>query len=186
MAEELQNIRFAAKINPADMNPDLIKRVKELADGNKDEFLLGTVIGRIRGVSYRSNPFSSEPSVAFTGAFEAIPADKSRPPIQAPMCFLPNSVHDFISTVIHDAEGLDLPVKAPERGKPENKRIDREVPIVVEIGVRHSKAPIGYEFVSSLITKKANAVDVLSDLRDMANGLEPKPGQKALAGPKKK
>lgn len=159
----MTSIRFASRVNAGDLDRALIETVKRLADGDKSEHVLGTILGKVRGVSFRNNPNDPEnASIGLLGVFEGAPANPELPVIQAPLCFLPKSVHDMLCAAI--TEGMELPSSSPARGKPQNRRIDKEVPIKVEVGVRKSSSPIGFEFFTNMLMQ-ADVVDVLADLR---------------------
>lgn len=186
-----RHIRFASRFNPADLDRGEIAKVKALPEGDKTEHMLGVVIGKVRGISFRNNPNDpTQASIGLLGVFEGVPYNAELPVIQAPMCFLPASVHTIITEAIQEANGLEAPEAMPARGKPVNHRIDQEIPIMFEIGVRHTATPIGFEFVTNQLRKSVESENVLADLRGelVTSGriTGPATPQKALPAPKGK
>lgn len=176
---------------------NLAATAAQIADGSGENVIVGYVIGKANGVSYRANPNGDEPSIGITGQFEAIPTEEGRAPMVAPMIFLPNAFTKILVQEMLTADDMKgAPKKAPAKGKPINLPASVEIPLALEIGIRKNKGEgAGYEFSVTTRTEQGQE-DAFADLRallpdDMAKRTAPAlpaPGAatKRLAAPKKK
>jgi len=133
--------------------------------GNTDVHVIGYIIGRVTGVSYRSNPNGDEPSMGLTGMFEATPTEAGRAVIRAPMVFTPTSFTKMVAAQITPPDA-----KAPKAAPPKGKSIElegiAELPLAIEIGIRKNNgAGVGYEFAVTMLTPDDKAKDALAEVR---------------------
>lgn len=150
-------MEYPARLQMSMLAP--VKKMAELiADGDKEVRIVGYVFGEARGVSYRNNPNSADGSAAeaLIGAFEGVPAYEDMeglPPcseragLRSGVLFLPPSAQASVVAAVRGNDPDSIPVEAPKRGQ----RIDKlgiSVPITVEIGIRKSNSPVGYEWVT--------------------------------------
>lgn len=169
------------------------KQVHKLEDGDKTVMLLGTVYGKVTGMSYKFNPNNPEdPSIALNGIFEAVPADTSRSIIRAPRFFPPNAVAKLVAQAIVGDKSPDG-ISGLQRGKSVDIAAEGGmIPLGVQIGVRKTGTAIGYEYVCEIAGDKLVKEDILADVRGQlqfdqrSRPALPPAGQKALAAPKGK
>lgn len=159
-------------VNTIQMNaidPERLRAFAASPVGTPD-IVLGTVIGKIDGFSYRANPQNpAVPSIALTGYFEAVPDNVDAPILIGASVYLPPALQSAIlSSIMGDAPRPDKPI---ERGK----KIDislgggAKLPIACEIGVKRSKVEgqgAGYEFTNRLKMDAMATEDILGDLRE--------------------
>lgn len=171
---------------PSRLQMSMLAPVKAIAasipEGDKEVRVVGYIFGEARGVSYRNNPNSTdgEMSAALTGAFEGVPsyeeypgmppelASEKRATLGSGVCFLPQQLQAVVVSKI-DVNGEGRPRETPKRGQ----RVDVlgvTVPISVEIGIRKSASPVGYEWVTRGMMK-VKAMSPLERMRE-AMGLE--------------
>lgn len=150
---------------PPRLQMSMLAPVRKLAelipDGDKDSYTVGYVFGEARGVSFRNNPNSTDdaPAKALLGVFEGIPSyvdldglpeDMScarRPRLASGVCFLPPQAQETIVAAVLGADAHDMPSnKELKRGQRSDK-LGVVVPINVEIAIRKSGSPVGYEWV---------------------------------------
>lgn len=167
---------------PARLQMSMLAPVQAIAaaipDGDKEVRICGYVFGEARGVSYRNNPNSADGSAAeaLIGAFEGVPsyedfpgmkpdmASSQRAGLMSGVCFLPPQAQAVIVRAVRGADA-EIP-ETPKRGQ----RVDQlgvTVPISVEIGIRKSNSPVGYEWV----TRGLANVKALTPLERMRQGL---------------
>lgn len=170
---------------PARLQMSMLAPVKDMAaaipEGDKEVRVVGYIFGEARGVSYRNNPNSADGSAAeaLLGAFEGVPsyeafpgmkpemASEARPGLASGVCFLPPAAQ---TVVVRAVRGSDAEIPAtPSRGK----RVDQlgvTVPVSLEIGIRKSGSPVGYEWVTRGLMN-VKAVSPIDRMRQ-ALGLE--------------
>lgn len=148
---------------PARLQMSMLGPVKDMAaaipEGDKEVRVVGYVFGEARGVSYRNNPNSTdgEAAVALVGAFEGVPSyadfpgmkpensSDKRAGLASGVCFLPPQAQAIIVTQVR-GPNAEIP-ETPKRGQ----RVDQigvVVPISIEVGIRKSGSPVGYEWVT--------------------------------------
>lgn len=170
---------------PARLQMSMLGPVQALAvsikDGDKEVRIVGYVFGEARGVSYRNNPNSADGSAAeaLIGVFEGVPAypdfegmpesaDK-RPGLASGICFLPPQAQ---AIVVGQVRGPNAEIPAtPKRGA----RVDQlgvSVPISLEIGIRKSSSPVGYEWVTRglLNVKKQSPIERMREALGLSAG----------------
>lgn len=149
---------------PARLQMSMLAPVKKIAalipEGDKEARIIGYVFGVARGVSFRNNPNSTdgEAAAGLIGAFEGIPQYDDMPGMEegekcahrarlaSGVTFLPPQAQAAYVTAL-------LP---PDTSRPDNSSIKRgqrsdvlgmEVPISLEVAIRKSSSPVGYEWV---------------------------------------
>jgi hypothetical protein len=158
---------------PPRLQMSMLAPVRKLAElipeGDKDTYVVGYVFGEARGVSFRNNPNSTDdaPASALIGIFEGIPSYKNidglpedlhverRARLASGVCFLPPQAQETIVKAVLGADANDRPSNASIKRGQRNDRLGVVVPVNVEIGIRKSSSPVGYEWVVRGI---ANAV----------------------------
>ena len=148
---------------PARLQMSMLGPVREIAasipEGDKEVRIIGYVFGEARGVSYRNNPNSSdgEAAIALVGAFEGIPsyadypgmhpdnASAKRAGLASGVAFLPPQAQAIIVAQVR-GPNADIPA-TPKRG-PRVDQLGVVVPISLEIGIRKSGSPVGYEWIT--------------------------------------
>lgn len=166
---------------PARLQMSMMAPVKAIAasipEGDKEVRVIGYVFGEARGVSYRNNPNSTdgEPAVGLIGVFEGVPSYEDFPGMDpkaacglraglgSGVCFLPPQLQGVIASQI-GADG-DVP-RNLKRGQ-RSDQLGVSVPISVEVGIRKSDSPVGYEWVTRALAK----VQKMSPLDRMRNAL---------------
>ena len=106
---------------------------------------------------------------ALVGRFEAINIETGEV-FEAPVCFLPEPLNTMI------AEALDETVTEGEGDDAKEVRVNTSVQFSVEVGIKPSDVPIGYEYMTKE-NVKADTADPLASLREVT--------QKTLPAPKK-
>lgn len=104
---------------------------------------------------------------ALVGRFEATNIETGEV-FQAPQCFLPEPLNTMIAESLEETE-------TDEDGK--ETRVNSSVQFSVEVGIKPSDVPIGYEYTTKEIVE-ADTADPLAALREAS--------AKALPAPKKK
>lgn len=153
-----------------------------LAATDGAELLLGTVLGEVRGLSYRHNPQDeTKPSIALVGPFKFVPADPARDEIWSMRAFIPGAIHDSIVSSLETGGIEARPYKkSPARKEPAiDVALGGVLRLVLEIGVRKTSTAIGYEYV----TRTSDRVPL--EMNDPLASLSAAAGIKTLAAPPK-
>lgn len=194
----MTGIALATQISSASLG-SAKELTKDLDD--KQEVFLGSIIGKVRGLSYRNNPQDPDsPAIALTGMFEAVPADAEKEAAQSARCYIqPQNVQDIIiQLVISEADPKAIagaPKKSPPKGKSYELGGAAIIPISLEIyAVKSAGSPVGYMYKAVMLNKVAGAEDGLADLRALLpKGERKQPARiaterttKALPAPRKK
>ena len=163
-----QAIQMVGTLGAKHLGDPTIVRTWSADEIGKREHKLGAIMGRVTGISLRSNVFNDEPSIAFVGVFEGIGDDGRR--IRSSACFLPHTLNKMLAaTVVGDHK---LPIdKAPKRGQ----KIDviglNEIKFAVEISVQKDDSEVGFRYITRMHGHDAFLVsDPLSDLRQFIPG----------------
>ena len=136
-----------------------------IPEGDNDARIIGYVIGKANGLSYRNGVDDKGPSIALKGIFEATPTDQTRAIIRGPAIFLPHAY------ALMAAEQLRGDQKAPAKSPPKGQHIDlegvAEITMALEIGIRKTKGGgVGYEYVvRERMPDAKGAQDALADMR---------------------
>lgn len=141
-----------------------VKRIAELIPaGDKEARIIGYVFGEARGVSFRSNPNSTdgEAAAALIGVFEGTPAYDDmpgmneeekcarRPRLASGICFLPTQAQEVIVRAVLAGDedtaknGRPRDIKRGQR----SDKLGNVVPVSIEVAIRKSDSPVGYEWV---------------------------------------
>lgn len=146
-----------------------LSAVRKLPDGDKTIIPLGSVIGKVTGISYKFNPNNpEEPSIALNGMFEGIPADPKRAVIRSPRWFPPNAICKMIASAITKNQPMPKAARGLKRGQSVDIQGAGTIPIAVEIGVRKTGTAIGYEYVTAVHgNENADVADALADVRGL-------------------
>lgn len=165
-----------------------------IPENSREVQVVGFVIGKATGLSYRNNPNGDAPTVGLSGIFEATPCDQSMPVIVGKTIFLPKGFMDTIipalESTLTEAEKKLIPKKAPPKGKAIELQATDAIPLQLQIGVRRNNgAGVGYEFAVVMKRDELTKDDLLADLRKdfiPANLQAPATAEpKRLAGPAK-
>lgn len=153
---------------------NLAGMLDSIAKGDRTVHVIGHVLGRASGVSYRANPNDPNvPTIAITGQFEATPVDVNSPIMLAPAIFLPTAFCKMLEAelVKGEAKLKEKPKKAPAKGKAVNVEGVVEIPLALEIGIRknESASGVGYEF-SVVQAGDSKGQDPFADLRGLLPG----------------
>src|SRR6185312_7653860 len=102
--------------------------------GDRTVRVIGTVLGRASGISYRNNPNDPDvPTLAVTGQFEATPVDERAPIMVAPAIFLPTVFCRMLEAELIKGEALtQRPKKPPAKGKSVNVEGVASIPLALE------------------------------------------------------
>lgn len=146
---------------PARLQMSMLAPVRKMAEliseGDKEVRIIGYIFGTARGVSFRNNPNATddEPAKALLGAFEGIPSYEDMEGLQpvaerarlaSGVCFLPPQAQELIvAAILSGIDGSDIP-KNIKRGD-RSDRLGVEVPVSLEVGIRKSSSPVGYDWV---------------------------------------
>lgn len=148
---------------PARLQMSMLAPVKKIADlikdGDKEARVVGYIFGTARGVSFRNNPNSADgqAAAALIGVFEGIPSYKNeagleeadhsenRPRLASGVCFLPQQAQDTVVAAI--LAGQDRPDTSNIKRGQRMDQLGVEVPISIEVAIRKSGSPVGYEWV---------------------------------------
>lgn len=100
-------------------------------------------LGRVVGVANRTKRGTNQqgqPFVGLVGTFQGIPADTSRPIVQAPVCYLPNYICEMVAAEIENAPEGEL----------------YQANVAVDVFSVKNETPIGFQYtVTSLIDTQA-------------------------------
>ena len=175
-----RSVEMKAQMGAGDLGN--IREIKDKLE-DKQEYWLGTIFGRARGLSYRANPQDpNTPSIALTGIFEGLPHDPDRALVRATRLFLPASVQGILVAAVR-GDKKDAINKAPARGKAV-EMAGNEIEVVVEVGIRrNTKTEIGFEYITAY-KPRANEIDPLSEMRKSLPAPR-REGQRLLEGPAK-
>lgn len=139
-----------------------VKRIAELIPaGDKEARIIGYISGVARGVSFRKNVNSAdgEPARGLIGAFEGIPqyddmpgmqdAEKCarRPRLASRVCFLPEAAMAPVCQAVLTSWNGQVPGNDTLKRGQRSDVLGHEVPVAVEIAIRKSDSPVGYEWV---------------------------------------
>ena len=102
------------------------------------------------------------PWTALVGQFEAVNAETGEI-FQAPQCFLPDPMNSMIAEQLEECDE-------------DGNRVTQSVQFSVDVGIKPSDVPVGYEYTTKTVVESDNA-DPLAALRDAS--------AKALPAPKK-
>lgn len=148
---------------PARLQMSMLAPVKAIAasipEGDKEVRICGYIFGEARGLSYRNNPNSTdgEAAIALIGVFEGVPSyedfegmkpgegSANRAGLGSGVLFLPPQAQAMIVAKVRGPDA-EIP-ETPKRGQ----RVDQlgvTVPLSIEIGIRKSNSPVGYEWVT--------------------------------------
>jgi hypothetical protein len=152
------------------ISPDLVSEIRARPKEDRNPVLLGAILGRVRGLSLRANDFGEEPSIAFLGVFEGIPA--AGPRIRAQSCFLPRVISGTLAAAALGEQTLPTNI-APKRGN----RIDveglNEIVFAVEVDIIRDETEVGYRYDVRMYGQDAFLTsDPLGDLRGYIPGTE--------------
>lgn len=125
------------------MPPGLLEEVKARPKGSREVTVIGAIIGRVRGLSMRSNAYSDEPSLAFIGIFDGMPAHIPGAKIRSQACFLPRLINNTLAAAVQGDNKLPLD-KAPKKGQKLDVWGLNEINFAVEIGVVHDDSEVGF------------------------------------------
>lgn len=178
----MADLRITNTIGPKDAG-DINAALKTIPEGDgKTVAYLGAIFGKATGISYRSNKYSDEPSVALVGMFEAQPFDVNGAVVRGNSMFL----NQAVQTMLVKAMLGDTPpsvTKAPKLGQKIDVDLGMEMPVKCEIGITRSDGEgVGYRFVINMIgdLTKVNALD---QMRAEIINESASPRVKALADP---
>lgn len=155
--------RIVQTMNAKDAG-DITKALASIPENDtKTVAYLGVIIGMASGLSYRSNKYSDEPSVALTGIFEATPYDPNGETVQGASLFLAGAVQGMLVKAVR---GDDVPpvTKAPKLGTAIDVPISVQLPIRVEIGIMRAGDDGKYKWVTNIVGDPTK-IDVLEGLR---------------------
>jgi hypothetical protein len=151
---------------PARLQMSMLAPVKKIADaikdGDKEVRVVGYVFGTARGVSFRNNPNSTdgEAAKALIGAFEGIPSYVLEPGMSADddvskrarlasgVCFLPPQAQEVLVSAILASHDGGTPSNSDIKRGQRSDQLGVEVEVSLEIGIRKSGSPVGYEWVT--------------------------------------
>lgn len=188
MAKDVTETTTKMMEYPARLQMSMLAPVKAIAaaipEGDKEVRICGYIFGEARGVSYRNNPNSTdgEAAIALIGVFEGVPSFEDYPGMPAGggsaeraglasgVLFLPPQAQ---AMVVAKVRGPDAEIpETPKRGQ----RVDQlgvTVPLSIEIGIRKSNSPVGYEWV----TRGLANVKAQSPIERMREALGLSPGE---------
>jgi hypothetical protein len=139
-----------------------VRRIAELLkEGDKEAHVVGYVFGKARGVSFRNNPNSAdgEAAAGLIGAFEGIPsyvdldgltaAEKceGRARLASGVCFLPPQAQATYVNAILKGMDAERPANSTIKRGQRADVLGVECDINLEIAIRKSNSPVGYEWV---------------------------------------
>lgn len=155
-------VSIKSKIGPGDLGD--VTAAQRLPDGSKEILFLGTIIGKIDGMTYRANPNGDAPSVGFTGVFEGESSDPAIGTIQSSTLFLPGSLSAMIEKTLLGDKPPAVTV-APKRGAKVDVPVE-QLPIAIEVCVKKSGNALGYEYDIRFHSEQKK-LNVLDDLRKL-------------------
>lgn len=173
------SITMLAQLSPGDMLGPQKQEVRAAAD--KTVTPLGTLIGEVRGLSYRHNPQDeTTPSIALVGPFKFVPSSPNRPELRAMRAFLPGAVHDAIVASLEGDNKRPVDKSPGRKDKAINVNIGAVVPVVLEVSAETAESTaVGYRYVTQ------NSKKVPLQLDDPLARLSALAGVKALPAPGK-
>jgi hypothetical protein len=127
------------------MPPGLLEEVKARPKGNRDITVIGSIIGRVRGLSMRSNAYSDEPSLAFLGVFDGMPEHNPDAKLRSNACFLPRLINNTLAAAVQGDNKLPLD-KAPKKGQKLDVWGLNEINFAVEIAIVHDDTEVGFSY----------------------------------------
>lgn len=153
-----------------------------IAEGDRSVHVIGHVLGRASGVTYRNNPNGAEPSIGITGQFEVTSTFEGAPVMVAPVIFLPTAFCKMLESELMKGQEQLVPKKSPAKGKGINVDGVASIPLALEIGIRKNvgASGVGYEFSVVQATDGSKASDPFADLRKL---LPESAGRAALPAP---
>lgn len=156
--------RISATLGPKDAGDISAALLTLDPKDTKTVAYLGAIYGKATGLSYRSNKYSEEPSIALVGAFEAQPFDANAAVVRAPSLFLNAAVQAMlVKAMIGDGE--HAVTVAPKLGKKVDVDLGKEMPVRCEIGITRAEGEgAGYRFIINMIGEQEK-VDVLDQMR---------------------
>ncbi len=163
---------------------NLQAQLATIEEGDRSVHVIGHVLGKANGITYRNNPNGSEPSIGVIGQFEATPVDADAPVMVAPVIFLPTAFCKMLETQLMKGKEKEIPKKSPAKGKGISIEGIGEIPLALEIGIRKNvgASGVGYEFsVVQAIKGDDSAIDPFADIRAL---LPNNRAQAALPAPK--
>jgi hypothetical protein len=161
----MSDVRITQTLKPSDVG-NLSKTLESIPKGDtKTVAHLGVIIGMASGISYRSNKYSDEPSIAMIGVFEATPYDPAEATVRAQSLFLNAAVQAMLVKAMVGDKPLAV-TKAPKIGQKIDEDLGLQMPIKCEIGVvrNANEQGVGYQYVINLIGA-LEKIDVLESLR---------------------
>lgn len=169
---------------PARLQMAMLAPVKKIASlipaGDKEARIVGYVFGEARGVSFRNNPNSTddEPAKALIGVFEGTPAyddmpglDENekcarRPRLASGICFLPTQAQEVIVAAVLNGDTDGKPRNTEIKRGQRSDKLGVVVPVSVEVAIRKSDGPVGYEWVVRGLAN-VTAVDPVERMRQL-------------------
>jgi hypothetical protein len=151
--------------------PDLLSEIKSRPKGDRNVVQLGTIFGRVRGLSLRSNIYSDEPSKAFVGIFEAVRSNGG-PRIRSSACFLPRTLNDTLAAAVQGEHKIPVDL-TPKRGQKFDVYGLNEIVFAIEIGVMHDDSEVGFRYVTKMHGEDSFLhSDPFAELRPLIPGTE--------------
>lgn len=108
---------------------------------------------------------------ALVGRFEAVNIETGEV-FEAPQCFLPEPLNTMIAEALEQTE-----TETDDEGVETETRVNTSVGFSVEVGIKPSDVPIGYEYTTKE-NVKADTADPLAALRDQTAKTLPAPAKK--------
>ena len=127
---------------------------------------LFTVMGIATRVKTGEGPYG--PFAGLVGQFEATNIETGEV-FQAPQCYLPEPLNTMLTEALQETV-----TEKDDDGNEKQVRVNESVQFAVEVGVKPSDAPIGYEYTTKEIVK-AETADPLAALRDATAKALPAP-----------
>lgn len=160
----MADMRITNTLGPKDAG-DIATALKSIPEGDtKTVAYLGAIFGMASGISYRSNKYSDEPSIALVGVFEAQPFDVNGAVVRGNSMYLNQAVQQMLVKAMM-GETPHSVQKAPKLGSKIDVDLGMQMPVKAEIGlVRSAGEGVGYRFIINMIGDAAK-VDVLDELR---------------------
>jgi len=175
-----------AQLSPGDMLGNQKAEIRSMPLDS--DLVLGTVLGEVRGLSYRHNPQDdSKPSIALVGPFKFIPAKPDRPELWASRAFLPGAIHDGIVNALQGDNKAPVTKSPGRKDKAIDVMLGAVMPIVLEVGVRSKpESSVGYVYIaqsSAKVPLELNdplaALSARAGIKSVGTG----PARMAIAGP---
>jgi hypothetical protein len=142
----MSGIQVVATLSPKNLTtPTIISELKARPKENRDPVRLGIILGRVRGLSLRSNDYDIVPSVAFTGVFEGVPAIAGKDRIRSAACFLPKMITGTLAATVMGDKPMPIDV-APKRGNHTDVEGLNEIVVALVISIVRDESEVGYRF----------------------------------------